>query len=741
LAIDFSNDPNVVRNVVIADGLTTNAIWLDADPLPDRKDDQFIWNLGDVPPLGTITATLRLQVPGTVVDFTDLDTGATAYGTLQGRSVSASTAPATLAPESFAQWLVWTVDADYYDEYAMQKAAELGNDWEQIFSYVRSLGYESYKGSLRGTRGTLWSEAGNSVDQASLLVAMLRGNGVPARYRHGTLSTAHAQELILSMFPVPQWVIGHIPERAEVADPANDPQLLEETVDHWWAEAYLPGLGWTNLDPCFATAIPSQTFYDALVTDGTDQIAELPDDLRHKVTMTLKVEQAASLTALIPDGFDITYPLSHTFNTVELVGNPVTLSHLVNSDFQSGAVFWNMQHTYVPYFSIDGFTSIVEGQPFQDLMSNFSFGNFIVTGEWLLFDVQAPDGNVEHYEREIVDTLGFEVRRQGGTVESSRESVAPLFTPLDSLSVLVTVGNVPHSTVYRYYLSLQPVYQDMAAMYDIAVALEREASMTQSEIDDVKRMIGTIQSSIKGENAITALAYASASYQTATNVGRSLLMRGYLDHPNILLASADLQKINGTFGHVSSLDLLHSNYRVISSPEQTIAAQSLARFLIGLFASTIESIVLEEVTGRDVVSTVNIFQKAIEENIEFHALSIENISLLDQLAISDQAKARILQNVEQGYIIVLPGEMISIADSQTIGWFRIDPSSGETIGLLENGHHGVRSAPLCSDFVEVGFSDYFFVIWAGASFFMMGFIGQFIITILSQFLTGHKGCN
>ncbi len=118
-AIDFSNDPNVVRNVVIAGELTPDATWIDAVPFPDRDGDQFIWNLGDVPPLGSITATLRLQVPGTVADFTDLDSGATAYGTLQGRAVSAATAPATLAPESFGQWLIWTVDADYYDEYGV----------------------------------------------------------------------------------------------------------------------------------------------------------------------------------------------------------------------------------------------------------------------------------------------------------------------------------------------------------------------------------------------------------------------------------------------------------------------------------------------------------------------------------------------------------------------------------------------------------------------------------------------
>ena len=67
-----------------------------------------------------------------------------------------------------------------------------------------SLGYESYHGSLRGARGTLWSEAGNATDQASLLIALLRASGIPASYRQGTLDNTSAQRLILSMFSTPQ---------------------------------------------------------------------------------------------------------------------------------------------------------------------------------------------------------------------------------------------------------------------------------------------------------------------------------------------------------------------------------------------------------------------------------------------------------------------------------------------------------------------------------------------------------
>ncbi|MBN1873581.1 MAG: PKD domain-containing protein [Anaerolineae bacterium] len=222
-AIDFSQDPNVIHNVVLVDDLLpANATFLSADPMPNRDGDSLAWNLGNIPPLSSLTATLYVQIPTSVLTFTNLDTGAAAWGTLQGRTVSAESGPARLAPDDFNQWLIWTVDADYYDEYMVQKASELGNDWQAMLEYVRSLGYESYKGSLRGTRGTLWSEAGNSLDQASLLIAMLRGSGIPARYRHGTLETETAQSLILSMFPEVQGVIGHIPAGTEVADPVND---------------------------------------------------------------------------------------------------------------------------------------------------------------------------------------------------------------------------------------------------------------------------------------------------------------------------------------------------------------------------------------------------------------------------------------------------------------------------------------------------------------------------------------
>ena len=97
-----------------------------------------------------------------------------------------------------------TPDANTTDPYIVQKAAELGKDPARIFAFVRDeIGFESYTGSLRGARGTLWSKAGNALDQASLMIALLRASGVPAQYVKGTLSDELAKKLILSMFSMP----------------------------------------------------------------------------------------------------------------------------------------------------------------------------------------------------------------------------------------------------------------------------------------------------------------------------------------------------------------------------------------------------------------------------------------------------------------------------------------------------------------------------------------------------------
>ncbi|MBK8067619.1 MAG: hypothetical protein IPK27_08285 [Rhodanobacteraceae bacterium] len=89
------------------------------------------------------------------------------------------------APPPVASDLQDSLDAPLHPE-IVAKAAELGNEYTRILDFVRgSIRTEWYPGSQRGALGCLRARAGNDVDQASLLIALLRASNVPARYVQG----------------------------------------------------------------------------------------------------------------------------------------------------------------------------------------------------------------------------------------------------------------------------------------------------------------------------------------------------------------------------------------------------------------------------------------------------------------------------------------------------------------------------------------------------------------------------
>src|SRR5262249_27833067 len=155
-----------------------------------------------------------------------------------------------------------------------EEAAKLNYDPQQIFNFLHTqIGYNSYTGSVRGARGTLWSSAGNALDVASLGVALMRASGIPAQYAQGTLPDNLAQQLILSMFPASFQTIGYIPAGTQTADPAHDPQLVSETRSHDWFQ-FDAGHGLQNADPLMSGAQIGQTFTTA---QGTFTV--VPDNL------------------------------------------------------------------------------------------------------------------------------------------------------------------------------------------------------------------------------------------------------------------------------------------------------------------------------------------------------------------------------------------------------------------------------------------------------------------------------
>ncbi len=144
-------------------------------------------------------------------------------------------------------------------------AEMLSHDPVAIYEYVRNnFEYQPYYGSLKGSQLTLWEKAGNDFDLASLLIALFRSVGIPARYAYGSVEVPIEWAMNVTGINDPvtaanAFASGGVPTTLIIS--GGKPSSL--IIEHVWVEAYLPygnyrgrikgegGYQWVPLDPSF----------------------------------------------------------------------------------------------------------------------------------------------------------------------------------------------------------------------------------------------------------------------------------------------------------------------------------------------------------------------------------------------------------------------------------------------------------------------------------------------------------
>lgn len=183
------------------------------------------------------------------------------------------------------QDLAATVDAPQTQE-IRDLAASLGNHPLRIFEHVRNeIDFTPTHGSIQGAQGCLRTKRCNDLDTASLLVALLRAAGVPARYGFGTVE--------VPIDKVQNWAGGFTDAQAAlnfiassgtpVVGLTSNNALVAARVEHAWVEAfldYIPSRGavpgtvgdsWVALDPSFKQFTYTDGVALAAATDTDDE--------------------------------------------------------------------------------------------------------------------------------------------------------------------------------------------------------------------------------------------------------------------------------------------------------------------------------------------------------------------------------------------------------------------------------------------------------------------------------------
>jgi len=114
------------------------------------------------------------------------------------------------------------------------------NSCEQVRAFYDYTGEElvySYNGGNWGAQAALGEMGADCTEYASLMIALSRAAGIPARYIEGLSSTPEGKEALARQ-------------------------------EHAWLEVYLPGIGWTPMDPTLGrSSITRDQYFGKLPPD------------------------------------------------------------------------------------------------------------------------------------------------------------------------------------------------------------------------------------------------------------------------------------------------------------------------------------------------------------------------------------------------------------------------------------------------------------------------------------------
>ncbi|WP_165224659.1 transglutaminase domain-containing protein [Aquisphaera insulae] len=697
LRITYSvyNERDVAMSgVLLTTSLQPGVSIVAASQAPDRNGQELAWSLGTLAPFGSASVEVTVSLP--VAGPQQVDAGASAYGTVDALMASDAAPAAVLAagPVS-AALLAPTVDADARDPFIERKAAELDYAPQRILDALRAeVGYEAYTGSLRGARGTLWSGAGNALDEASLGVALLRASGIPARYAHGTLTDDQARPLILSMFPRSIQLAGAVPAGATVAAPQDDPALLAEARDHYWIQLDT-GTGFRDADTVLGPGIGQP------VTATLGTFAEVPDALRHKVTISLDAEITNTATALFGlPGQSVKTVLEQAFSTAELVGRSLVVGQFVSSQVLPGLVFSAVTHTFSPYLAVRDVATgrdrdvTYRGTDFQQFLTSFPFGSTILTGLTLNMTLGGPGAAAETESRTLLDRIGLDIRRNGGVPSISAGLNDP--PPLDDFDLTVVQVNSGRIAPAADALLASRFTQVLEANQGLAgqlagVDLTSQAPEVQALL---QRAVTATRETLTALLERKATSFSLWSQSETGNQAAYFGVRAYRSSPTIVLATSHLDEPTAGSQQLRlALDLRRNAMRVLAAPGQPDDAVLGFQVARGILDTIIEGLVMTPPAGTPPgavltpINTMEIFRIAADQGIASTLIGRENLARLDGLAISGEARARIADAAQAGKIVLVPVKAVTVGTVNTIAWFEYDPRTGETIGVSEDGGH------------------------------------------------------
>lgn len=573
--------------------------------------------------------------------------------------------------------LLETLPADDYDVAVV--ARTIGSDVDKSFAFVRdNLAFDPYAGSLRGAAGALMVRAGNSVDRSLLLAALLEANGHRVRLVQGILEAGLVEKLLAGSREPAVLAAEAVMDLTSLTEASGLSEVnvrrLVDTTDtasrmardavnarvtrqvdlilqklktagieispaaalgaellshHVWVQV-LNGGTWQDLDTSFRDARPGQAFSKPVGVPI--QAASLPPDWYHTLRVRVLVNRPGSSP---PESV-----LDHELRIDNIILHPIALAFAPqgNDDpYQAGAyqpvlmtnadpVLGSVFDLGLPQLGADPNESFVGALGGEDIG-----GKNAILSIGLELTLKGPGSPPKLITRQIVEPPNT----QDAALRAAeiRDEIVSLY------HIAAGVGPVPLSWIARQLMMLVEQFSDANAQERTLIPV------------DLMSFVGVV---------------ASGDSQT----GRA---RRFYAQPLLVAQRTRFGSLpNGAKKLIQTLDILYNRMEFID-------ADPIAAVRQGVFETEVERAAFR---SAEVSNTSTVFERATSD---VQVIRPREPGKLNSLDFNEDAKLRIVEDLEAGYVVVVPSANVTIAGKPALGWWRVHPNGGETLGRMHSG--------------------------------------------------------
>lgn len=587
------------------------------------------------------------------------------------------------------------------NEDIMELADELATPLE-VYCYLKNtIHYEYYYGSRKGANGTYGAYAGNDYDQASLLIGMLRYLGYEAEYVRGNILLKEEEALALTGADT-------FAQAADVLASAGVPvtkytrngKITEIRMEHVWVRALLPYTDYRGAGNAAGESLWIDLDTGIKAYESVDNIYDLAEELTLPSGLLEAVEggNEASIESLMGDYADTVsamnpatiYARRRTIRQEALSYLPASLQYKVEQELD---VF-----TEISNADKDSIRFEVSGEPLASYTASQLAGrNILLT----FLPASAADEELLNSYDTIFDIpasyvyLRPAILIDGEVAAEAEDVVTSLGTACDFTITLNRAGAVADKIkTVRNTVTVGSMY---------AVTIDNQM-ITGDELRQIYGEVAALAGSVTGHNAYTTdylgqyLSLAGKLYFAEVDLYNIISAEIYgVCNTRKLSAGITGYEVQRTtrYGIITGLsagsmyiDVDADDHAVISltGDEKTARAYMMAS---GNISSLYESIVWEQLTGYESVSTISILRRAKEQGIELLQISKDNLET--QLAIlhtDDAARQAVRSAVTSGSIVTIPAEDVTIGDWSGTGYIILDPATGAGSYMISGGLNG-----------------------------------------------------